>query len=386
VTTLLSALFLAAALRGSLELGDRTEARLTGTTGPTSLSAEVMTNPSAVLRLDTRRWEISARYAPSLTFRGLGLDPTLDLLHRGHLEASIEATRRLRVRFLGDGSYGSVRFLSPALAEADLQSAQPIDALPGAETIRFASLRAGAGVLFAATRRLKLDASAEYGLSGGVDAASQETYPQISGPRAEVGADVAITRRDSARSAAGATWVTFTSGEEAVVALITETWRHRFTRRTTSTLGIGAALDSVRAPGGAGRSIALYPVAEAAIAHRLPPKRLELGLGLRVAPVIDRLRGDVEPRLLLDASTAWKPNRRLSAWGRAGAAQSIPWGERDSLTLAFGEAGVGVRLADWVELINGARAAYQLRAETEPQRAQWMIFTGATFTAPRVRF
>ena len=143
MTTLLSALLLSAVLRGSIELGDRTEVRFTGTTGPATYSAEVMTTPSALLRLDTRRWELSARYAPSLTFRGLGLDPTLDLLHRGHLEASLEATRRLRVRLFGDGTYGSVRFLSPELAEANLASAEAMGSGPNGRRLRAQGTVAG---------------------------------------------------------------------------------------------------------------------------------------------------------------------------------------------------------------------------------------------------
>lgn len=384
MTTLLSALFLSSAIGGSLELGDRTEARFTGTTGPTTLSAELMTGPSALLRIGSHRWDISARYAPSLTLRGLGIEPALDILHRGRDEVSIDATRRLNVGVFGDGSYGTARFLSPALPEVDLANAQPIDVLPGLDTIRYASLQTGVEARFAATRRITLDAVAEYGFSGGVNEASEAAYPQIAGPRVKLGADVAITRRDGARTTAEATGVTFSSGEQAALAVLTEAWKHRFTRSTASTLGVGAALDSWRLSAGASSRVTLYPVAEAALEHTR--KRLDLGLGVRVAPAIDRLRGDIEPRLLLDASARWTSSQRFSAWGRAGAAQSIPWGVRDSLTLAYGEAGVGVRLADWVELVNGARAAYQLRAETEPQKLQWMIFSGATFTAPRIRF
>ena len=386
MTPLVSTLFLAGALRGSLELSDRTEARFTGTTGPTTYSAEVMTNPAALLRFDTRRWLISARYAPSLTVRGIGLDPALDVLHRGHLEASLEATRRLTVSISGDASYGTLRFLSPALPDAGFASAQPVDALPGLDSVTFASLDAGVGATFAATRRLKLEAFAGYGLSGGVDAASKEVYPQIAGPRALVRADYAITRRDSARSTAEAMGVAFSTGEESVLAQVTEAWLHRFSRVTTSTLGLGAALEVSRPSAGADSRAVLYPVADAALTHNLPAKRLELGLGLRVAPVVDRLQGDIEPRFLLDASALYRPNGRLSVWGRAGAAQSLPWGEPDALTLGYGEAGAGVRLADWVELINGARTAFQRREETEPLRMQWMIFSGAMFTAPRVRF
>jgi hypothetical protein len=386
VTPLASSLFLAAALKGSLELGDRTEARFTGTTSPTTYSAEVMTNPSALLRLDMRRWEISARYAPSLTLRGLGIEPALDILHQGRLEASIEASRRLTLSISGEGSYGTVRFLSPTLSEAGFASAQPVDTLPGLDTITFASLNTSIGAAFAATRRLKLEANAGYYLSGGVDEASQDAYPQIAGPRAHLGAEYSLTRRDSARSTADATWVSFSTGEEAFIGQLTEAWVHRFTRRTTSTLGLGVALDSTRPADGADRQTVLYPVAEADLNHRVPARRLELGIGLRVAPVIDRLRGEVDPRLLLDASAAYQANRRVSVWAQAGGSQSIPWGERDALTLAFSEAGVRLHLADWVDLVNGARAAYQFREETEPHRLQWMIFSGAMFTAPRIRF
>jgi hypothetical protein len=180
--------------------------------------------------------------------------------------------------------------------------------------------------------------------------------------------------------------VSFSTGQESVLAQVTEAWLHRFNRVTTSTLGLGAALDVSRNSVGEDSRAVLYPVVDAALTHNLPAKRLELGLNLRVAPVVDRMRGEIEPRALLDASSMYRPSGRLAVWGRAGAAQSLPWSEPDSLTLGYGEAGVGVRLADWVELINGARAAYQFRKEMEPLRLQWMIFSGATFTAPRVRF
>lgn len=406
MTPLASAIVLSAALRGSLDLADRTEVRVTGSTEPGTTSAELMSNPSAILRLDARRWEVSARYGPSLTLRGLGLDPSIDFLHRGHIEATFEATRRLRVSLLGDGSYGAVSFLSPALPEAGFggpgpdagpdsgpdagpgaaPDGGPVDTLPRADTIRFASLQFGVGADYAATRRLKLGAFVDYGLSGGVDEPSQVVYPLLAGPRAIFSADYALSRRDTLRSIASGTWVTFSSGSDAGLASVTETWRHRITRRTTSTLGIGAAFDISRASAGASSQAALYPVAEAGVAHALPLRRLNLGLSVAVSPALDRILGDVDPRLTSEAYSAWKPSLRVSIWGRAGVTQSLRLGEEDALTLAVGDAGVGVRLADWIELVNGARLAYQRREDTEPGRLQWMIFTGAALTAPRLRF
>lgn len=385
MTPLVSSLFLAGALRGSLEIGDRTEARVTGTTNPSTYSAEVMTNPSAFLRLDMRRWEISVRYGPSLTLRGIGIEPALDIIHQGTLAAFIEASRRLRLSIAGDASYGTIRLLSPALPETGFTSVETVDSLPGQDTVDFASLDVSVGGTFIASRRLSLEAVAGYRLSGGVGGTSQDLYPQVGGPRVHVTADIALTRKDRARSAADATWVTFSTGEESMVAQLTETWVHRFTRATASTLGLGAALDFSRPSAGAAAT-AIYPVTQAGLTHELPEKRLVLGLGASVEPVIDRVGGEVESRLLLDASATYQASPRMSVWGRTGAAQSIPWSEPDSLTLAFGEAGFGVRLADWVELVNGTRAAYQFRSETEPRRLQWMIFSGATFTAPAVRF
>ncbi|NUQ73946.1 MAG: hypothetical protein HUU21_10340 [Polyangiaceae bacterium] len=386
MTPLVSSLFLAGALRGSLELSDRTEARVTGTTNPTTYSAEVMTNPSGLVRFGTRRFEIAAGYAPSLTLRGLGIDPVFDALHRGSLDLSITANRRLVLTASGDVSYGTFRFLSAALPEADFASVDSIDTLPDADTVTYGSIGASIGARYIASRRLRLDALAEYQRSGGVGDASIAIYPQTAGPRAHIAAEFAFTRKDSARSTAEATWVTFSTGEESMLVQLSEAWLHRITRATTSTFGLGAALDSSRRSAGAASRTIIYPVAEAAVAHEVPEKQVELGLALRVEPVIDRLRGEVDPRLLLDASATVQATRRLSIYGRTGAAQSLQVSEPEALTMAYGEAGAGIRIADWFELVNGTRAAYQFRSETEPHRLHWMIFSGATFTAPRIRF
>lgn len=388
MTALLAPLLAAAALRGSLDPTLVSEARVVGSGDAAATSVEMELNPGVLARIAGRRVEVSFGYSPRLTLRGLGVEPAFDVLHAAHIDASLRASRRLRITLFGGASIGTQTFSSVRLGESEGESAvaPPIQSLPSEAALPFLSFRAGAATTYVLTRRATLDALVDYGESGGLTTAARATIPLQMGPRAEVGAAIALSSKDRLRSLAEGSWITFSDGREVALSSLREAWTHRFTRRTESTLAAGLGFGLTRGSADESWPLALYPIAEASLLHRVPPKRLDVGLAVRLSPVVDWLTGELDARVAEDATLTLRLSPRASLWGRAGAAQSIPVGANGSLAIVLGEAGVRARLVESVELTGGTRGALQTQTETGSRQTQWTVFVGATITAPSVRF
>lgn len=370
----LAALLLAAAT--TLDGGLRSEVRVRGTDG--AVAADVEATPSAHLLSRSRAWEVDLRYAPRLLLRQVDLGTSFEVLHRAALAASWRGPRSF-VTARADGVYGTESFVS--LVPEAAAGAPPVEQLPAISRFTYASLRAGAAVTHAASRRWTLTGELQLQLRGGVDEAARAIVPMQVGPVGSLGAELALTRKDRLLSALDASWVTFSSGQEIGLVSASETWRRALGRRVESTLRAGAtgAL-STPEPGGAS-TLTVYPVALAALAYRLPGEALELEGSVWVAPVVDRLGGFVDERLQGSVAGRWSVTPRLAVRGQIGAAQSVPWDSERAVRLALGEAAMSVGVSDRLRIDIGTRGALQ----SPGGASRWIFFTTATFTTQALR-
>jgi hypothetical protein len=369
-------LLLAAA--GVLDLGGRSEIRVRGDAD--SAFFDVEATPTAALRLRSPTWEASLGYAPRFTLRQVDPRASFEVLHAATLAASWRRPRTT-LSLQGRGTYGTESFASLALQTAPSGSPQ-LDRLPETTRIDYASLRAGATLRHAASRRWLITGSVGYSLGGGTDDASRTVIPFQSGPYGSLGAEAALTRKDRLVSTLQASHARFSSGPEITVIEASEAWRRTLTRRTESSLRAGVAGALHHSFDSGARRAALYPVAEATLLHTLPADRLALRASVWIAPVVDRLSGLVDERLQGAVSGTWNVTPRLAVRGQVGAAQSIPWTGDQAIRLALADVAMSVKVNERLHVDVGTRGALQ-----SPRGAsQWIFFATMNFEAQPLRW
>ncbi len=375
--SLLPVLLLAAA--GTLDYGGRSEMRLRG--GMDAPVFDVEATPAARLSLRSRGWDGTLGYAPRFTLRQTDLRASFEVFQAGALTLTWAAPRTAAI-LRAAGTYGTESFASLALRSPEPDSSPQLDRLPETIRVEYASLAAGATVTHAASRRWRLRGTVEYVLSGGVDEPSRARVPFQLGPRGSLGAEYSLTRKDRLVSAVDASQVAFSSGSQVVLLSATEAWRRALSSRAESTLRAGIAGAFVQTDEAAAQSLQVYPLAEAAMAYRLPADRLELRASVWIAPVVDRLSGQVDGRLQAAVSGEWNPSPSLAVRGRIGAAQSVlSTGDR-AISLGLADVAMSVKVTERVRVDVGTRGALQ-----QPQGAsQWVFFVAASFAAQPVRF
>jgi hypothetical protein len=379
--TLWPALLVAAAVSGTVDLSDRSELRVRDSNEPIGPTLDLETTPAVTARLRARAWALELGYAPRFLLRQIDHGPQAEALHSG----SLGATYRFRggeVSVRSEGSYGTQSFTA-LTAAPDASGALP--QLPGASSIGYVSSRTSLAVRWARGTRLALGGRAEYALAGGADAVARALVPLQHGPAVALDADVALTRTDHLVTTVSFAQATFSPGPDDLLTEAQVAYRARSGRRTDVLVAAGAAVLAWRAPGAAARATA-YPVAEAGLLRRFPPQRLEAGASLRLAPVVSWLSGVVDERLQGNASLTWTPTRRTTVRALASVAQTVPPAADAALTLVLGEAAVALQANHSVRLEAGTRGAWQSQRGAQSAPPQWVLFLGATFVAPTLRF
>lgn len=376
--SLFIAVFLAAA--GTLDVAGRAEVRVRGGSDVPQPVAEAEIAPSAILRYQAHAYRLSLTYAPRFTIRQIETGAAFEPLNGGSLEVGWRG-RRAAVSATGDATYGTASFTSIAL-QTPAPEGGTLQRFPQGGSVAYASARASVAVTYQATRRLALQITGEGAASGGADAPSRVRIPFQVGPRLTLGADVAATRSDRATTSINASYETFSSGAEAGVATVSEAWRRAWTRRTDTSIGAGVAGSWSHPAGTALSRLALYPTAEATVASRLPAERLDVRLSLGIAPVIDRLTGQVDERLQGAAGVAWGFHPRAGVRAQMAAAQSVPQTAIGAVTLVSGEAAIWLAVGRSLRIEVGTRGALQ-GGQAGPQ---WISFATATTTTQPLRF
>ncbi len=382
----LAALVTLAALRGTLEASSRLQLRVrdgAALAGP-ALDAEL--DPAVRLDVRARRWQLAFDYAPRFTRNLLGADPQPSIFQQGGFSARFQ-DRRASLSLQEDAGHGSSSFTAlaadPGAVSGPLYN---LSALPRTDTIAYAWSRTGLLGRLVVQRRWALTLSLEYTLNGGTDARSRESIPFQTGLRGAIGAEHALSRRDQLTSSADAFRSYFSSGWEDTLVQGTVAWRRAWGRTLVSTVtggvGFSTSRDSVT---GESRDEA-HPVAAVSVAYTPRASAIDVGLSVRLSPVIDRLSGQVDERLESVASVAWRPSRALSVEGQLGAARSVLWDREDAVALVYQGLLVSFRANDLLKLEGGARGAWTRVRRDDMASLQWVTFVGVTFTAPTLRF
>ena len=204
--------------------------------------------------------------------------------------------------------------------------------------------------------------------------------PRQAGPSIAEDAAYEASRHDTLTSSFGAARIMFSSGPEDTLFETTETWRHAFDHATEGGFRGGTVIAVTRPNDASPLGTSLHPLAE--VWTRRDVGEVSFLGAVRLTPVVDRLSGTVDERLLgsLACTVALAPRLALRAEG--GLAHSVPFDEPAALTLAMGELVFRVSPSDAWRFDLGTRSAWQGQRGVDAAPPQWVGFVAATF-APR---
>lgn len=382
---MLVTLLIAADLAGSLAVSDRTEARVRAPgTAPAAASFDLETAPAVELKLASRRSRVALAYAPRLTLwdvSSTGVRPAL--LHGGAAHVEWQS-HRVRLSLDQAGSYGGVSFASISLTPGPEGALPRLDALPAPRLIQFASSTTTLASRLT-LRRWLIDMSLGYQLSGGADAGARAVLPFQAGPSARMTAEYEVSRRDHVATTASASEAAFSSGSESILTEVDESFRHLLSRLTEARFTLGVSEARVRTSETASPVFGSYPVVEAVFEHHPTPEgHIDVRLGARLGPVVNRLVGLVDERV--EGSLAVSHTyRRLTTHAFVSGSQSVPASGANATSLVVGELGTAYGVSRLVALDAGVRGLWQHQEVAQIGFAQGTLFFGVTFRAPPIR-
>ena len=384
MSLLLSAILVATALRGTLDLSNRAQlaTRAGGTLVGPALDAD--TSPEVKLAVSGRRWELTADYAPRFTGSLAGADRQSYVLQQGRLAARIQ-DRRGSLGLYQDSGYGRLSLLTLGAYPGATPGATPLAPPPTIALLDYAWSRTGIIARLNASRRWGVSATAELALSGGTSATAQATLPFQTVLRVGLGADHAASRRDHLTTTLDTSRAVFSTGLEDTLIQGKVSWRHDLDRTLATTVAGGIGGSTSRPASAPAARAAAAPLAEAGITYRPRASDLDLGLGVKLSPVIDAFSGRSDQRIEGTANVNWTPTRALAIQAQLGVARSIPWGEGVALSVGFGAIMASYRVNDVLQLDAGGRSAW-IKTPGIDAPPQWMAFTGATVRIPTLRF
>jgi hypothetical protein len=211
---MLAALALAADLRTTLHLGDRTDVRwrFYDCGGP-CVGLDLTTTPAARLDVASRRTTLSVSYAPMFTWREplrtapdgdlygvrfTGPNRNVEQLQAGSLTL-FHATRRLALGLFQDASFGDMNYtyLTPTSQTPGFVPPTPHPLLPPGQTqtLLYGATRSAASFGWTTSEHTRTSAFAQYSASGGLDARSKLIVPLVSAARGELAFDARVAKR-----------------------------------------------------------------------------------------------------------------------------------------------------------------------------------------------
>ncbi|GAC1351783.1 MAG: hypothetical protein NVS3B20_06470 [Polyangiales bacterium] len=381
---LLLSVLMSTPVRGSLSVSDRSEVRVRQTDPVEGRVLDVETAPRADLHLDTRLTEFTLAYSPRFTVRHVNLEQRPEVLQTAFVRETFRE-RHAQFSVYEDATFGNQNFgylLQPGatttFAPQPGQATPGVETLPASTTILYESLRTGFSARVTPARRWVYLSLFEYVVSGGADEASRKTLPLQYGPRGEQSIEYAASRRDQLISTWSASRVIVSSGPEITLIETSESVRHHFSLHTQSVFLAGFARVALHSSSQAPLSYVNFPVGEVSVLHALAEDHLDLRFAVRVAPMIDRLNGQVDERVQATLASVFSPSRRFSLRAQAGALQSVPSDARNALSLAIGEASVAYQAGRHFTVEGGARFAVQKQIDAPVGPLQSIFFLAAT--------
>jgi hypothetical protein len=424
-------------------VNDRTETRVRSSiraTGPRlgdgTTAVDVDNALLAGLLFTGRHKSLLFAYGPRLSYLDIEGDRQLSLMHTGRAVGSYW-TRRLRLTLTLDGSIGSqsaiagltpVNFdaaASPAPAPAAGPAATPTAPVPPVQptpvatpvylpltallVLTTATGRAAVGASYLFSRHVSGIASVSYVATGGLDYNSQVIAPPSRGPGADAALTYTLNRRDALATIASTSYITVLSTPRPMALtppdrsylLVTalESYRHAWSRRTTSSVGVGMTyLGASNDPNA--NNAGVSAAGDATISHVEPighTTRVEYRGSAQLGLVYNPVLGRAQQQASALASYAWTHEQwTLSA--SAGAATTLPWNAVDAARTVSGTAAVAWQPSRVVQLQTGVRgyaqvfpptnAAFQAVGAQAPINTppQWVAFAAVTVFAPPIAF
>ena len=237
---------------------------------------------------------------------------------------------------------------------------------------RLGSLRFGGGLSHTLGRNMTLGFSGGYSLSGGVDDESRAVYPIV--PSADAGASFVYELDGRNTFSTGlSNQISWTTDTTTYLATLSESWTHRFSRRTTGSVNAGIAYSRTMHPDFPTLH-GIYPVGGAGIGHstRLAHGMFSFGANVSTAPVMDLTTGAIDPRLAAGLGVGWTRDR-FSASASLGSSVSLTPSEEGALSNLSSNVGVSYDIGLGFAADAGVR-------ET------WQRFQGVTLVEPTTVF
>lgn len=374
-------------LSALLALSDRSELRVRspGSTASTAASVDLETAPQARLTLASSRLRNALIYSPRLTLWGVGdAGSRLVLLHGGGVRLEFLGPR-VRLSLDEAASYGGVNLATAAPAPGPGGAPPRVDAVPALQVVDFVS---SSTTLASALswRRWASSLSVGYQVGGGATAAARGVIPLQKGPSGEVSVARAVTRDDFISTKISASEASFSSGPESLLVEQLGGWRHRWSRADETRIEAGVSEARARVSAVAPHTLGVFPVAEAVAERRSTPGagRVDLRLGLRLGPVVNRLVGLVDQRAQGTLAVS-RTRGRSGAHAYASAARSVGASGAASIRLLSGELGASYGASESLNFDAGVRGLWQRQGVHLPDLMQATVFVGVSLRAPTTR-
>jgi hypothetical protein len=391
-----------AAVRGTLNVSDRTEVRVRDSGLPTDPALDAMNQPGFELELATRRSKWNLGYSARYTLLNLHLELKPTLLNQAYVRAQWSASRRTQLTLTQDGSWGRQSFIGTAVVQT-LPSASPqatgaptagaapvprIDAVPQVLSFSYVYCRPALMSTTALTARWTLDTTVFHVVDGGFDAEARRTLPLMWGPGFEAQATYHLSRRDQLLSTVTAKRTVASSGPETILVTAAEGIQRKIARRTDVRLEVGVAAAWFKPESNARNDLTPYPIATGVLTHRHFIERdaaLGFDLTASVAPMIYRLTGYVTQQFQATAAVSLT-EKRLTVRMGTGALRTLRSDDPQALRIFFADANVAYAFGKLVSVDTGVRYVWQDMPTVGNVPPQKMVYVGMTIREPTLRF
>jgi hypothetical protein len=345
----------------------RTELRgrtpLPGDTG-TVLTGDLELDPIVDLAVVFHTGALALQYAPVLIWREPQTGGRLLPLQRGRFTAG-KKWERATLLFSEDAAWGLADIGALRTDDTPNQppgTVSPVQTLGGVPYVRSATYLA---LDAQPSTRVSFGLSGSYSVSGSTEPVATTALPLQYGPTGAARLRLIATRLDAFTTQLGVSQATFVTGQEQLIAALTERWDRPLARQWSFSINVGAALTRevvIAMQGIPGTYLEVLPVGGASTTwnEKLAGQPLQLSASVRVAPFADRFTGFVYERAEASLQATWKPEKQWVVTAAGAGALAVPLGraEQNGDRLLSAEAGATWTITPWLLLQGSVRVLW----------------------------
>lgn len=216
-----------------------------------------------------------------------------------------------------------------------------------------------AGVSHELSRQTTFGVDGGYHLTGGLDDESRALYPVLPSMDATATVDYELDGRNTFTTRFSNTYAWGADETRTFMTILDESWRHRFSRRTTGSVNAGLSYSRTDRPN-LPTPHSIYPLGGASIDHtaRLARGTAFVGANVSAAPVLDLTTAVVDPRLGIGANAGWSLDR-FSAYATYNSSLSLTDGAEGALSYIATDVGVSYQIGLGFSVDGGVRETWQ---------------------------